>query len=468
MRARFPRFRALRVALVCAALALPGFSLSQATQGDALQKALDEARRELAAEQARISTEESAQRARLAELVAERDTLSDRRVDLELGLDPLRADVSALRDERGALRADVDAAESETTELPRMIRDAGDKIVDLLEVLPPSEPRFDPAAVEADDLDGFLDGLAGLLADGQSNGFYSGPVVLADGASDEAEFLRVGLFAWVFRARTSGRVGIAMSAPGLDATFRWYEDLTPDAKRDIAAALDARSSGATAALFPLDPTMQMETESTTRQKTFATTVMAGGPVMIPLSGVAVLAALLILERLFFLLRKGGGSTRVAERIVECASEGDVEGALEICRKKQTPVTRAMNACLVNRDRGQAAMEDAVQEAVMHELPRLERFLPTIAILASVAPLLGLLGTVTGMILTFEMIATLGSGNPRIMAGGISQALLTTAAGLVVAIPILLTHSFLSGRVDRVIADMERFAAMLLNLMRKDG
>jgi biopolymer transport protein ExbB len=112
------------------------------------------------------------------------------------------------------------------------------------------------------------------------------------------------------------------------------------------------------------------------------------------------------------------------------------------------------------------MEDAVQEAVLHELPRLERFLPTIAILASVAPLLGLLGTVTGMILTFEMIATLGSGNPRIMAGGISQALITTASGLVVAIPILLTHSFLAARVDRLIADMERFAAMLLNLLRQ--
>jgi len=114
------------------------------------------------------------------------------------------------------------------------------------------------------------------------------------------------------------------------------------------------------------------------------------------------------------------------------------------------------------------MEDSVQEAVLHELPGLERFLSALAILAGVAPLLGLLGTVTGMIATFNAITVFGSGEPRLMAGGISEALLTTAAGLIIAIPILFIHSILSGRVEGLIADMERFSATLLNLVNKES
>ena len=83
-----------------------------------------------------------------------------------------------------------------------------------------------------------------------------------------------------------------------------------------------------------------------------------------------------------------------------------------------------------------------------------------------APLLGLLGTVTGMISTFNTITIFGSGQPRLMAGGISEALLTTATGLTIAIPVLLIHSFLSSRSDKLIADTERFAATLLNLLRE--
>ena len=112
------------------------------------------------------------------------------------------------------------------------------------------------------------------------------------------------------------------------------------------------------------------------------------------------------------------------------------------------------------------MSDAVQEKILHELPQLERFMSAIAILAGVAPLLGLLGTVTGMITTFETIAIFGSGEPRLMAGGISEALLTTATGLVIAIPILFIHSYLSGRTENLMADMERFSATLLNLLNE--
>lgn len=101
---------------------------------------------------------------------------------------------------------------------------------------------------------------------------------------------------------------------------------------------------------------------------------------------------------------------------------------------------------------------------MHELPRLEHFLSTIGVLAAVAPLLGLLGTVTGMINTFHMITIFGNSSPGLMAGGISQALITTATGLVIAIPVLLAHNYLSTKADGIICDIERYAATVFNAL----
>ena len=87
-------------------------------------------------------------------------------------------------------------------------------------------------------------------------------------------------------------------------------------------------------------------------------------------------------------------------------------------------------------------------------------------LAAIAPLLGLLGTVTGIIASFETITALGSNEPRLLAGGISEALVTTATGLIVAIPVLLAHGFLAGRIDRLVADAERYAAALIGVLRE--
>ena len=101
------------------------------------------------------------------------------------------------------------------------------------------------------------------------------------------------------------------------------------------------------------------------------------------------------------------------------------------------------------------------------MPRLERFLAILAIFGAIAPLLGLLGTVTGMIDTFRVITLYGTGDPRMMSGGISEALITTELGLAVAIPIMLFHTFLSRRVDHLVGDMEEKAVALTNIIQKD-
>ena len=112
------------------------------------------------------------------------------------------------------------------------------------------------------------------------------------------------------------------------------------------------------------------------------------------------------------------------------------------------------------------MENALQEAIINKIPRLESFLSTLGMLAAIAPLLGLLGTVTGMINTFHTITYYGTGDPRMMSGGISEALVTTMLGLTVAIPIMLAHTLLTRKVETEIAMMEEKAVAFVNTIFK--
>jgi biopolymer transport protein ExbB len=299
------------------------------------------------------------------------------------------------------------------------------------------------------------------LDEGRTVASFSHKVRTPEGKEETAQILRIGQIGWAYRI--GNRVALATKAPGSEEGFRWKEDLPNELRNRIVTAMEA---GGGRHPFPLDVTQSLAIESRTRRETVADTMVAGGPVMIPLGIVALLALVLILERLLFLGRQGRVTETTAKSILQLAKSGEFEEAGKVCASRRGPVARALGACLQRREQGVQAMEDAIQESILHELPRLERFLSAIGILAAVAPLLGLLGTVTGMILTFEMIASYGSGDPRMMAGGISQALITTATGLIIAIPVLLMHSFLAGRVDRLIADTERFAATLLNLLRK--
>ncbi len=113
------------------------------------------------------------------------------------------------------------------------------------------------------------------------------------------------------------------------------------------------------------------------------------------------------------------------------------------------------------------MENALQEAILNEIPRIERFLSTLGMLAAIAPLLGLLGTVTGMINTFHVITYYGTGDSRMMSGGISEALVTTMLGLSVAIPIMLFHTLLSRSVETEICKMEEKAVSFVNMIFKN-
>jgi biopolymer transport protein ExbB len=126
----------------------------------------------------------------------------------------------------------------------------------------------------------------------------------------------------------------------------------------------------------------------------------------------------------------------------------------------------VTAALRNLDREREHLEDIISESILHESTRLNRFGPMIMMIAGVAPLLGLLGTVTGMIQTFDVITEFGTSDPKLLAGGIAVALVTTEPGLLVAIPCLLFGNLLSGWADRIKDDMEKGALKVINLFQE--
>jgi biopolymer transport protein ExbB len=132
----------------------------------------------------------------------------------------------------------------------------------------------------------------------------------------------------------------------------------------------------------------------------------------------------------------------------------------------SPLGQILAAGLINRDRERSVMKDSIEDTGRHVVHELERYLDTLATVAAISPLLGLLGTVFGMIKVFAAITTHGVGNPTVLAGGIAEALITTAAGLAVAIPALIGYRYYRNRVDTLVVDMEKEAIKLVEALHR--
>jgi biopolymer transport protein ExbB len=145
------------------------------------------------------------------------------------------------------------------------------------------------------------------------------------------------------------------------------------------------------------------------------------------------------------------------------SEGKLEAALEASRQLKGATYRVLAAAVRNLERDRAHIEDIISEQILHESTYLNRFGSLIMVIAAVAPLLGLLGTVTGMISTFDIITEFGTGDPKLLSGGISIALVTTEIGLAVAIPALIFGNLLSGWAESIKDEMEKTALHVINL-----
>jgi biopolymer transport protein ExbB len=201
---------------------------------------------------------------------------------------------------------------------------------------------------------------------------------------------------------------------------------------------------------------------------FIEQVQAGGPVVWPIVGVALIALIIVVTRAWYLNRVHANTDHFMNEVNTMAARGDWAAADDMVArhaKRHLPVIEVIKAGLAVRDRDRETQESVLQEAILHQLPSIERGLSVLAVLGAVAPLLGLLGTVTGMINTFRVITLFGTSDPKLMSGGISEALVTTELGLMVAIPVMLMHTLLSRRSDHIIGEMEEKAVQLTNILQ---
>ena len=191
---------------------------------------------------------------------------------------------------------------------------------------------------------------------------------------------------------------------------------------------------------------------------------AGGPVMVPLLILTVLATAISLERVWTLRRSEVLPHGIVQDI-ENWSRGKVLDNSEIQRLKQeSPLGELLAGALMVRHKPRDVIKERIEDVGRHISHDLNRFLPTLGTIASVAPLIGLLGTVIGMIKMFLTILSTGVGDANQLAGGIGQALISTASGLCLAIPALLLHRYFKGKVTGYIVEMEKVAMNVLDVL----
>src|ERR1700722_4294015 len=189
-------------------------------------------------------------------------------------------------------------------------------------------------------------------------------------------------------------------------------------------------------------------------------VRAGGPLMWPIILCSITAAAIILERLWTLQDKRVLPQELPVRVWQLIENNQINDKVITALEQNSPLGRLLATGLANRHRPRDILMERLEDTGRHVVYELERFLNTLGTIAGVSPLLGLLGTVTGIIRAFNAIEAGGMVDPRALSGGIAEALIATAAGLCVAIPALIAYRFLRSKVERISVEMEKDAVRI--------
>jgi biopolymer transport protein ExbB len=242
--------------------------------------------------------------------------------------------------------------------------------------------------------------------------------------------------------------------------YKTFSGLSPESQQAITQLVQGRE-----AVVPVDVTSGDALKVEQARESFIEHVKKGGFVMIPLLAVGASALLLALWKLVDLGLVRVRADRLLTEIITHLKAGDIEPAREQAQKLKEPMAGLVNAGIELLDAPREHMEEIMHEYILGYVPRLERHLGTLAVFGGIAPLLGLLGTVTGMIHTFQLVTLFGSGDAKLLSGGISEALVTTEFGLAIAIPVLLVHAFLSRRARTIIGTLEQTSVGLVNELK---
>jgi len=282
-----------------------------------------------------------------------------------------------------------------------------------------------------------------------------GSFYLDDGSKVSGQVIKVGNVA----AYGTGKEVMGALAPAGEGRYKLWSEPVVDFKEKLT------QKGSNSIDIFLYESLDKEVEAK-QEKSALEIIQSGGSVAWVIVILGLFALVLVGLRISFLKKASSDTDRVGEDVKGFIEKGLLNEAIARCGEYRNATSRVLAATIRNLDREREHLEDIISESILHENSYLDRFGSMIIIIAAVAPLLGLLGTVTGMISTFDIITEFGTGDPKLLSGGISEALVTTELGLIVAIPALIFGNLLSGWAENIKEDMEKAALRVTNIYKK--
>lgn len=279
-----------------------------------------------------------------------------------------------------------------------------------------------------------------------------GKFFLASGKEVQGEIIQLGNIA----AFGSSNEGSGSLVPAGAGNLKLWGASTPDTAESLANKEQPEQLE-----FFLFESRDKAIEETP-EKTWRSVVESGGVIGWIIVGLGIIGLVLIAIRVYLLITNSSDTQKLTAQVTNHLNNGEVKQAKDICQAGECAITRVLESTLRHIKDDRDHMDDIISEAILQESSVLNRFGTSILVIASVSPLLGLLGTVTGMISTFDIITEFGTGDPKLLSGGISIALVTTELGLIVAIPTLLLGSLLSAWSENIKLDMEVAALRITN------
>ncbi len=287
---------------------------------------------------------------------------------------------------------------------------------------------------------------------------FDGEAVVSSGEVESGKYLLYGPSSY-FKSSGTAEAGIALK----DALMPRVFSLNAELDSVIATTLAAEGGQ-----LPVDPTLGSALAIAAQQETVWEHIQKGGIWIWPILFFAFLATVTALFKLVEIYSVKMPRPGSLHDILHALNEGDRNRAMELAQAVRGPAKDMLVDAVEHSEESKELIEEVMYERMLEVQPRLERMLPFIAVTAATAPLMGLLGTVTGMINTFKLITVFGTGDAKQLSSGISEALVTTEFGLIVAIPSLIMHALLNRRAQGVMANMERMAVAFVNgLVRKN-
>ncbi len=362
------------------------------------------------------------------------------------------------------LQSEAERLQATQTEAERTLESIDDARTTLEATFLQAESTLEPFKLEALTADAYTSG-----SDGQQISILFGQAIdlltrlgkvyetageffLTDGTEVRGRIIRIGNVA-AYGISDSGSGALAPAGEG--RLKIWNQPAT-----GTAQSLAAGQAPADLGVFLFESESKAIEEHA--GKTVLSVINSGGSIAWIIVALGMVGLVLVILRFIFLRNAGAATGKIVATVGALIRKGKVEEALESCKKFKGATARVVSMAVRNLDRDRAHLEDIISEAILHESSHLNRFGAMILVIAAVAPLLGLLGTVTGMITTFDIITEFGTGDPKLLSGGISIALVTTEIGLAVAIPALMAGNILSGWSESIKDDMEKGALGVIN------